>query len=153
MYCASLAVEDAAVLGTLFSRLREWEQVPLFLQAYQELRQPRCNAVHLSELSHAALTWLPPGPERDLRNAQMRQSMQSKEHWDDKRLRQQWDEISETFGYSAREAAEAWWVNWGVLEESTKEVQVYEPLDLTFEMTEVTASGFLMPESSNTVMV
>lgn len=138
MHNTSLAIEDAAVFGSLFSRLRSWDQIPQLMEAFQDLRQDRCQAVHLSELNNAALVWLPPGPERDGRDAGMRLSMRKgAEHWDEGMLREQWESISEVFGYSAREAAEDWWVNWGVLRESSKSMSAYEPLDLTFEVTEV----------------
>jgi salicylate hydroxylase len=108
----SLAVEDAAVFGTLFSRLRTFDQIPELLEAFQELRQARCEAVHLSELNNAALVWLPPGPERDARDAGMKKMMEAgHDHWDEGMLREQWDTIAEVFGYNAREAAEDWWVN------------------------------------------
>lgn len=148
MHGPSLAVEDAAVLGSLFSRLRTWDQVPQLMEAFQDLRQARCEAVHHSELNNAALVWLPPGPERDGRDTGMRMSRQrGREHWDEGQLREQWEDISEVFGYSAREAAEDWWVNWGMLRESSKAMAVYEPLDLRFEVTEVTASA-LAPETA-----
>ena len=73
-----------------------------------------------------------------MRNEHMKVSLQStKAFWDDVKLRQQWDEFSEIFGYSAKEVAESWWVSWGVLEESSKDLPAFEPLDLTFETTEV----------------
>lgn len=36
---------------------------------------------------------------------------------DDKELRAQFQEIFEVWGYDARDAAEDWWVQWGVLGE------------------------------------
>ena len=35
---AAMAIEDAAILGDLFSRVSSLKQVPALLQAYQELR-------------------------------------------------------------------------------------------------------------------
>ena len=63
-----------------------------------------------------------------------------RDHWDEGMLREQWDTISEVFGYNAREAAEDWWVNWGLLRESSKSMSVWQPLTFRFEVTETTAS-------------
>lgn len=99
------------------SRLRTREQIPQFLEAYQDLRQPRCAHVRLSELHNAALVTLPPGDDRNQRDAAMKLSLNTNvdTDWDDTRLREQWEEIGEVFGYNAREAAEDWWMQWGVL--------------------------------------
>lgn len=131
MHGPSLAVEDAVVFGVLFSRLRSYDQIPILTEAYQDLRFARCKNVHESELSNARLVWLPPGADREARNAYMKMSMKSgKEHWDDSELREQWEEIAGVFGYSARDAAEDWWVNWGSLRERS---QAMNPLDYKFE--------------------
>jgi salicylate hydroxylase len=132
------------VLGVLMSRLRTWEQLPQLMEAFQDLRQGRCNHVHLSELNNAALVTLPPGEHRDMRDAGMRLSLiTGREHWDDGQLREQWEEISDVFGYNAREAAEDWWIKWGSLGEHNKAVPVHEPLDLRFEVTEVASSTWM----------
>lgn len=138
MYGTSLAVEDACVLGVLFSRLRNADQLPVLLEAYQELRQGRCAYVAASELKNAALVWLPPGDDREKRNETMKKSLVGqREQWDEGMLRAQWEQIGGVFGYNAREAAETWWVTWGSLRESSQRVQaVYEPLDLKYEVTE-----------------
>lgn len=151
IHSSSLAVEDATVLGVLMSRVRTWDQIPTLLEAFQDLRQKRCNDVYQSELNNAALLWLPPGPDRDARDAGMQQSMSAgRDHWDEGQLREQWEDISEVFGYNAREAAEDWWVNWGVLRESSKAVAVHEPLDLQITQVVATAtmSNTWLPDSS-----
>ena len=82
-----------------------------------------------------------------MRDAGMRLSLMSgARHWDDNQLREQWEEISEVFGYNAREAAEDWWIKWGSLGQHNKDLPVHEPLDLRFEVTEV-ASSTWVPES------
>lgn len=40
-----MAIEDAVVLGNLFSRLKSPENIQFLLHAYQELRQTRCTYV------------------------------------------------------------------------------------------------------------
>lgn len=44
-----MIIEDAAVLGDLFSRIEGPENIPFILHAYQEIRQPRCAAVQARE--------------------------------------------------------------------------------------------------------
>jgi salicylate hydroxylase len=110
----SLAVEDAAVLGTLMARLCTQDQIPQLTEAFQDIRQERCKRVIDSELNNAALVTLPPGDVRLIRDAAFRASLQTKA-WDESELRDQWNEIGETFGYNAREAAEDWWAKWGTL--------------------------------------
>ncbi|KDQ61756.1 hypothetical protein JAAARDRAFT_55091 [Jaapia argillacea MUCL 33604] len=129
----SMAVEDAAVIGALFSRLRSWDQIPALLEAFQDIRQGRCEAVNFQEFSNMQLVQLPPGPQRQHRDQAMRENLNhGREHWDEGRLRQQWEEISEIFGYNAREAAEDWWVQWGLLRERAKmgPMVLHDSLDL-----------------------
>ncbi|OBZ73516.1 3-hydroxybenzoate 6-hydroxylase 1 [Grifola frondosa] len=109
-HCAGMAVEDAAVLGTLFSHLRTMDQVPSFFGAYQEMRQRRCSSVNLADLANAKLVAMPPGPQADARNENM---MRTADDWDEGTLKAQFEDIAEIFGYDAGDAAEEWWVNWG----------------------------------------
>ncbi|KAG2145125.1 hypothetical protein DEU56DRAFT_788922 [Suillus clintonianus] len=114
----SMQIEDAEVLGTLFSRLRAWDQLPHLAEAFQELREPRTRAIYAKETKAFDLVWVPPGPQRDARD-QALYSMMVEGHkgWDETKMRWQWDEICEVFGYNARDAAEDWWVMWGMLRE------------------------------------
>ncbi|KAF8636411.1 hypothetical protein AX17_003593 [Amanita inopinata Kibby_2008] len=138
MHGPSLAVEDAAVLGVLMARLRTLNQIPQLTEAYQDLRQDRCSQVIDSELNNAALVTLGPGEHRLARDAALRLSLQARgDHWDESQLRDQWDEIGAVFGYSAREAAEDWWVKWGNLIEFGMMETVHESLGLRFEVTKV----------------
>lgn len=136
-HSASLAMEDAVVFGVLFSRLRSHHQIPILTEAFQDLRIGRCKTVNEGEKSNAHLVWLPPGKDRDMRDAYMRKSMAAASaHWDDNKLREQWEEVAGNFGYSARDAAEDWWVNWGSLRERSQSVN---PLDFKFQTTITTA--------------
>lgn len=66
-----------------------------------------------------AFLMLPAGPERDARDASMREELERGElDWTEANegaLRQQWEEFRDDFGYNAYEAADTWWVEWGVL--------------------------------------
>lgn len=137
----SLAIEDATVLGVLMSRLSTREQIPQLLEAFHDVRYDRCIQVHTSELRNAMLVTLPPGHDRDIRDAGMRLSLQAiNTKWDDTKLREQWDEIGEVFGYNAREAAEDWWIKWGALGSAAFEYPVREPLGLVYRVTKVAVS-------------
>lgn len=111
----SMMVEDSVVLGTIFSHLRSLQQIPVFVNAYEEIRQPR---VHLSlekEIAAYRAVWLPPGPTREARNAILAQGL-ARENEDDESeavLAKDLEDYGEIIAYDAREAAEEWWVRWG----------------------------------------
>lgn len=98
-----MALEDAVVFGTLFSHLSSPSQISTFLNAYQEIRQPRTSEVKDTEVSSAAYVRLPPGPERDARDAQIRLS---REEWDDGALRKEFEGFAQLFLYDAEDAAQ-----------------------------------------------
>ena len=120
------------VLGTLFSRLSRWDQIPQLLDGFQELRQDRCRFVDMSEMATANVLSLPPGEARDARDVNLQLSLQSEnEIWDEDMLLGQWDGIAAVFGYTAREAAEEWWVKWGLLDNRTS---VFDIMNLGMHM-------------------
>jgi len=117
-----VVVEDAAVFGGLFSRLRSWDQVPSLMEAFQDLRKTRSELIAIQDITNAQLTWISPGPDRDARNATMKQNLnRGLEEWDDTMLQDQWDGISEAFCYNAMDAAADWWAGWGMLGEMAKQ--------------------------------
>ncbi|KAI0738696.1 FAD/NAD(P)-binding domain-containing protein [Daedaleopsis nitida] len=117
-HTASMAVEDAVVLGSLLSHLRTLDQLPTFLSAYEELRKKRCQAVALSDLRSAQMVTLPPGPEADARDANIRRELTD---WDECALKEQFEEIADIFLYDAGDAAEEWWISWGRFHEAARE--------------------------------
>lgn len=64
-YACSLALEDAAILGTLFSRLRSRDQVPTLLYAFQDLHKGRADAVTAMEIENAEVAFSNPPRVRD----------------------------------------------------------------------------------------
>ena len=64
-----MAVEDAAVLGSLFSHLTHRAQTPSFLAAYQELREGRCARVRTADVGNARTMVLPSGSDSTLPSA------------------------------------------------------------------------------------
>ena len=76
-----MALEDAAVLGNLFSRIKSRDNITFLLHAYQELRQPRCTYVqNREELAHICYP-LREGTAEDLeeRDDELREAYLSKE--------------------------------------------------------------------------
>lgn len=100
---ACMALEDAAVFAALFSRLQNTKQIGAFVGAYQELREDRVTSVKDIDISNALMCWLPPGPDRDARNADFRQS---RSEWDEGILQREFEGISSLFGYEALDATE-----------------------------------------------
>lgn len=111
----SLHVEEAKVFGWLLSRLHSVEQLPHLLQGFQDIREERCRTVREKQRMGLQVVWLSPGPRRDTRD-HMLQAMMLQEEWDKEDLRVQWEALSRTFGYNAREDVEDWWVSWGYWE-------------------------------------
>jgi salicylate hydroxylase len=107
------------------------------MEAFQDIREARCTHVRLSELHNAALVTLPPGEDRTMRDAAMKLSLDADADWDDTRLRAQWEEIGEVFGYNALEAAEDWWIKWGSIGDSAKVASFQEPIGLLFAVTKI----------------
>lgn len=127
-----MAMEDAAVLGSLLSHLSHPAELKPLLEGYQALRLPRASATQRASRLNQRLFHLPDGPgqegrdasmraamakelervriERELRKATMGDGDEGVEHanqWADKRKN------DEAFGYDADEEAEKWWVENG----------------------------------------
>ncbi|EJD05380.1 FAD/NAD-binding domain-containing protein [Fomitiporia mediterranea MF3/22] len=121
---SSLAVEDAAVLGSLFSRLRtrSSREILRLLAAYQEIREDRCIEVTRTEYETCAFSVLPRGdPRREERDLGFAASRDMKvldwENLDDPFLQRIWEQFKGSFGYEAYDAADDWWVDWGIMQE------------------------------------
>lgn len=121
-----MAIEDAAVLGNLFSRLRHPSQIRPMLYAYQDIRLQRTADTQRGSRLNQQIFHLPDGLAQEARDADMRAAMEaelnppesahvvvkdrgagSQNQWAD----QTKNEIQ--FGYDADEAAEAWWAEVG----------------------------------------
>ena len=107
-------------MGSLFSRLqsRSPDEILRLLAAYQEIRQERVESTIKSDAELCVFCTLPPGPARDKRNEGFRQSEANKSlDWveeSEETLRAAWEEFRGSFGYEAYDAADDWWVDWGV---------------------------------------
>ncbi|KAL5483575.1 hypothetical protein ACEPAI_8807 [Sanghuangporus weigelae] len=120
-HSGSLAVEDAAVFGAIFSRLRSREQIESFLYAYSELRVKRCMDIQDSESANSASVMLPDGPEQEERDRSMREAAKlGSGGWDEAMFRHLWENIRILFAYDPEEDAEEWWQHWGLLRERSQ---------------------------------
>ena len=116
-----MALEDATVLGGLFSHLQNRNQIPHFFSAFEDLRHARCEAVKSSEWGKVEACTLPAGELQQLRDLQLRKqgsdglNMSNMDDVPEEYLREQCEEYKESFGYNAHDAVDNWWVEWGTL--------------------------------------
>ncbi|KAJ7137424.1 hypothetical protein C8R43DRAFT_1203079 [Mycena crocata] len=116
---AAMAVEDAAVLGTLLAQLSHRTQLATLLHAYQEIRYPRTKETQLAAFANHHIFHLEDGPAQQARDDSMRSAMAA-EHsksvgdadgnanlWADRKKSQR------QFGYDAEADARRWCVENG----------------------------------------
>ncbi|KAJ7701904.1 FAD/NAD(P)-binding domain-containing protein [Mycena rosella] len=117
---SAMAIEDAAVLGVLFSHITSRGQIRPLLEAYQALRHPRTTETQLASRLNQKIFHLPDGPEQEARDLSMRKGMEDS-------LREErgepsldgssgnanvWADRTKNriqFCYDAEEEAERWW--------------------------------------------
>ncbi|KAF8058625.1 hypothetical protein FPV67DRAFT_1565476 [Lyophyllum atratum] len=73
---AAMAIEDAAVLGNLLSRLTSRKQVPFLLQSYQHIRHPRASEAQMASRMNQKTFHFVDGPEQEARDASMGTAME-----------------------------------------------------------------------------
>ncbi|KAG1737068.1 uncharacterized protein EDB91DRAFT_1140876 [Suillus paluster] len=135
----AMAVEDAAVLAKLFSHLRDKDQIPTLLHAFQDLREDRCASVVHSEQSNLYFQMMPAGPKQEQRDQDMRaKAAQGESVFGGGEAAEQWEQLKELFGYDAEDEADDWWVKWGLLRERAKQ----RSLDMEAEMNTPRPSNF-----------
>ncbi|EKM59723.1 uncharacterized protein PHACADRAFT_250403 [Phanerochaete carnosa HHB-10118-sp] len=124
---AAMAIEDAAVLGSLFSRLSHPSQIAPLLYAYQSLRLNRTADTQASSRLNQRIFHLPDGPDQEARDADMRAAMDAEfrmlrgENVDvtSEGSTNQWADRKKNaiqFGYDADVAADRWWAEVGAKE-------------------------------------
>ncbi|KAG0702093.1 hypothetical protein DFH29DRAFT_999595 [Suillus ampliporus] len=118
---SAMAVEDAAVLGNLFSNCSDRSQITPLLYAYQSLRYERATATQTSSSLNRHIFHHPDGPEQEERDREMRMAMDdalrvargenstlvlagNANQWADK------EKSNIQFGYDADDEAEKWWL-------------------------------------------
>lgn len=131
-----MAIEDAAVLGHLFSHLSHSSQITPLLRAYETLRHARTAATQASSRLNQHIFHLPDGPDQEARDASMRAAYRAeRRRWglpvpppegkggatslknDEESFKadgnsNQWADQKKNvaqFGYDADRAVEEWW--------------------------------------------
>ncbi|KZT63264.1 FAD/NAD(P)-binding domain-containing protein [Daedalea quercina L-15889] len=116
---AAMGVEDAAVLGKLYSHLGIPEQTQDFLYAFQDLRQQRCAEAVDGDLSMFRYISMDAGPAQEVRDASMltnyREGRNVLEGGEAAGEIEQWAQIRMIYGYDCEDEADDWWVQWGLL--------------------------------------
>lgn len=122
---SALGVEDAAVFAKLFSHITSKEQIPMFLHAFQDIREDRCARVVHSEQRNLLFRMMPDGPEQEERDRTMRerhaQGLSVFDGSKGDKPAERWDTLKELFGYNAEDEADDWWIKWGLLRERAKQ--------------------------------
>lgn len=118
-----MAIEDAAVLGNLLSRISHISQLGPLLKAYQDLRLPRTATVQESSRLNQLIFHLPDGPEQRERDENMRKAMALELAGNTAELQResvgnqnQWADKTKSdslFGYDADAEVDKWWASHG----------------------------------------
>jgi len=117
---AAMAIEDAAVLGNLLSRISHISQLGPLLEAYQDLRLGRTAAVQKTSRLSKRFFHLPDGPEQRERDEGLLKAMTSQSSGDNSggSLRESAgnqnrqaakSENDIMFGYDADDEVDRWW--------------------------------------------
>lgn len=115
-----MATGDAAVAGRLFQHLHRREQISSFLNAIQEIRQPRVEELLKASVGNVFAVSLPPGiaeaHDRTLRE-RAEKGIQTIERGRSHTSEEMQHVIERYFGYDPEDEADHWWVRWGVMQE------------------------------------
>ncbi|KAF7323836.1 FAD-binding-3 domain-containing protein [Mycena kentingensis (nom. inval.)] len=122
LHTYSIAIEDGAFVGKIFSHTRNTGRVPEFLYAFEEARKPRCLHIYQSEKQYIDMMALPHGAMQAERDASMRANDAAgrnvMDSGDEHALQRMWDDMRMVFGYDPADAADEWWISWGRLRNS-----------------------------------
>ncbi|KAJ6539718.1 hypothetical protein B0H19DRAFT_1180275 [Mycena capillaripes] len=115
---SAIAIEDAATLGRLFSRLSNRSQIPRLLNAYHEIRHGRTSSTQESEYQALLQISMDDAAYQEARDTGLKASltMTFEDFHDvagDNMLVQIWEQYLELFSYNAAEEVDSWWSMWG----------------------------------------
>lgn len=102
-------------LSLLFSLPATKLHTPMLLNAYEELRQPRCASVQRYVRRKREIITIPHGPAQRKRDALLRNQLacHQEDELDDEFLCSTYSGFVQVYGFDAREAVQDWWVKWG----------------------------------------
>ncbi|KAF9021120.1 FAD/NAD(P)-binding domain-containing protein [Hymenopellis radicata] len=115
-YSATLAMEDAFTLAHLFSTISDKSEISFLMTGYHEIRFARSKTAALDEMLALLATMMPPGPDRDLRDASMEKTLhihEAPDEADADELAVRWSSWIRLCNYDAKDAVDEWWLNWG----------------------------------------
>ncbi|KAJ7128760.1 hypothetical protein C8R43DRAFT_1210140 [Mycena crocata] len=121
LHSYSIAIEDGAFIGKVFSRMNDPQRIGEFLSAFDERRRARCVSILQSEHQYINVMSLPDGPLQIERDALMRANEAAGRNILDAAatdLQQIWEDMRQVFGYDPSDDAEEWWMSWGRLHEA-----------------------------------
>ena len=70
---ASMAIEDACVMGIVIRYVTEKSQIPSFLRIFQNIRMPRAHTVQKGSLTNRSFIHMGDGPAQELRDQLLRE--------------------------------------------------------------------------------
>ncbi|KAJ7661739.1 hypothetical protein B0H17DRAFT_1212139 [Mycena rosella] len=119
MHTNSIAIEDGAFIGKIFSHTRNPDRIPEFFHAFEEHRRDRCHRIQDIQKQYITFITLPDGEMQIERDATLRANAaaglnvmgpnpDSEEN--------NWQMITETrmiFSYDPADDADEWWMSWG----------------------------------------
>lgn len=118
-----MGIEDGAVLAKLFSHLTYAAQIGSFMNAFQDLRAERANESRHREMDNVRQLTISDPVWKQLRDTAMCEKtaaglgvFEGGEAESTKR----WREIETVFGYDCEDAADNWWMEWGMLRERAR---------------------------------
>ncbi|KAF9267539.1 FAD/NAD(P)-binding domain-containing protein [Marasmius fiardii PR-910] len=109
---AAMAIEDAAVLGNLFSRISHKSQIPTLLKAYQSIRFDRATSMQKGSLDNRTLYHLVDGPEQEARDLSFRAAMKQSGQNGDSTSINPWADrakLAANFSYDVDQVVDQWW--------------------------------------------
>ncbi|KAK7043476.1 FAD-binding-3 domain-containing protein [Favolaschia claudopus] len=121
LHAYSIAIEDGAFLGKIFSHTRNRARIAEFLHAFEESRRHRCAHIDESEKQYITAMTLPSGPGRVATELAMRANAATGHNVMDSAsddLQHMWDDMRRIFGYDPADDADEWWVSWGRLRDA-----------------------------------
>jgi salicylate hydroxylase len=126
MQATAMAFEDAATLARLLARTSRTSQIPTFLQAYSELRQPRAQRICTFEFAMSPFAslpvWDPSSTEFPTEDAFMEAHYCRSLNMLGCELSgvELWDAVSAIWANDSEETADEWWQTTGRIGEHAK---------------------------------
>ncbi|KAJ7750921.1 hypothetical protein DFH07DRAFT_826956 [Mycena maculata] len=121
LHTCSIAIEDGAFIGKIFSHTRSPTRISEFLHAFEENRKTRCAYILQSEQNNLDFIVMPDGEKQVARDALLRANQAAGRNVMDapeEEMHKIWDDMRIVFSYDPSDAADEWWVSWGRLRDA-----------------------------------